>query len=148
MRTDLDKRKRHELIRELIRTKPIGTQEELVSEIRGREINVTQTTVSRDLEEMQVGKWNGKYHIPFGESDSLAWFGTIRQQVTGYKKIGDHLIILKTKPGASGMVEKTFNDQHMPEIAGVVASGLTVMVAFESLTHQQVLLELLQKALD
>jgi len=148
MRTDVSKRRRHELIREIIRSKPIGTQEELVSEIRGREVNVTQTTVSRDLEEMQVGKWNGKYHIPFGDSDSLSWFESVRQQVTEYKKIGDHLIILKTKPGASSMVERTFNDQHIPEIAGVVASGQTVMVAFESLTHQQVLLELLQKALD
>ena len=148
MRTDLEKRKRQDLIRQIIRSKPIGTQEELVTEIKNHEMNVTQTTVSRDLVELKVGKWNGKYHIPLASDDSLGWFAIVRQQVTSFKKIGEHMIVLKTKDGASGMIEKTFNDQHIPEIAGVVASGQTVMVAFEAAAHQQVLLDLLSKALD
>lgn len=148
MRTDVEKRKRHELIKEIIRSKPIGTQEELVSAIKALEMDVTQTTVSRDLVELKVGKWNGKYHIPFGADDSLGWFATVRQQVTEFKKIGENLVVLKTKPGSSALIEKTFNDQHIPEIAGVVASSNTVMIAFENAAHQQVLLDLLHKALD
>ncbi|MEZ4846359.1 MAG: hypothetical protein R2877_05285 [Bdellovibrionota bacterium] len=148
MRTDVEKRKRQDLIKEIIRSKPIGTQEELVAEIKTHEMNVTQTTVSRDLVELKVGKWNGKYHIPLGSDDSLGWFAQVRQQVTSFKKVGDNLIVLKTKAGASSMIESTFNDQHIPEIAGVVASGQTVMIAFESAAHQQVLLDLLTKALD
>lgn len=148
MRTDVEKKRRHELIKEIIRRKPIATQEELVSEIKALEMDVTQTTVSRDLVELKVGKWNGKYHIPFANEDSLAWFETVRQQVTSFKKTGDNLIVLKTKPGASSLIEKTFNDQHIPEIAGVVASSQTVMIAFENAAHQQVLFELLHKALD
>jgi transcriptional regulator of arginine metabolism len=147
MRTDVEKKRRHELIKELIRRKPIATQEELVAEIKGMQIDVTQTTVSRDLVELKVGKWNGKYHIPFSSEESLAWFEVVRQQVVSYKKTGENLIVLKTKPGASSLIEKTFNDQHIPEIAGVVASSQTVMIAFENSEHQQVLLDLLNKAL-
>ena len=148
MRTDLEKRKRQDLIREIIQSKPIGTQEELVTEIKNRDLNVTQTTVSRDLLELQVGKWNGRYHIPFSSGDAPAWFEMVRQQVTEFKKIGENLIVLKTKAGSSSLIEKTFNDQYIPEIAGVVASGQTVMIAFETADHQKVLLELLSKALD
>ena len=148
MRTDVEKRRRQDLIREIIQTKPIGTQEELVTEIKTREMNVTQTTVSRDLVEMQVGKWNGKYHIPFGAGDTPSWFEVIRQQVVHFKKAGDHMIVLQTKPGSSSLIEKTLNDQNIPEIAGVVASNSTVMIAFEHQTDQQILCELLHKALD
>ncbi len=148
MRTDVEKRKRHDLIKDIIRSKPIGTQEELVSEMKVLEIEVTQTTISRDLVELKVGKWNGKYHIPFSNEDTLTWFAQVRQQVLSFKKVGENLIVVKTKLGASALIEKILNDQHIPEIAGVVASSQTVMIAFENAVHQQVLLDLLSKALD
>lgn len=148
MRTDVEKRKRQELIREIIRSKPIGTQEELVGEIRSRSLDVTQTTVSRDLVELQVGKWNGKYHIPYTSDDSPAWFETIRQHVLEMKKTGDHLVVLKTKAGSSSLVEKTLNDATLPEITGVIASQSTVMIAFESVENQTKIIDLLGKAIS
>ena len=96
MRTDVEKRKRHDLIKDIIRSKPIGTQEELVSEMKVLEIEVTQTTISRDLVELKVGKWNGKYHIPFSNEDTLTWFAQVRQQVLSFKKVGENLIVVKT----------------------------------------------------
>lgn len=147
MRTDIEKRKRQDLIKEIIRQKPIATQEELVAEIRSQNLMVTQTTVSRDLVELEVGKWNGKYHIPYSDTETPAWFETIRQQVIAVKKISDHMLVLKTKPGASVIVEKALNDYIIPEIAGVVGSSQTVMIAFESSTDQQKILEMLHKAI-
>ena len=145
MRTDVDKKKRHEIIKEVIRSKPIGTQEELVAEIKNRQLDVTQTTISRDLVELEVGKWNGQYHIPYEPGESPAWFETIRKHVTEFKKIGEHLIVLKTDPGASAFIEKTLNEAFMSEIAGVVASQATVLIAFENIENQNVILEQLKK---
>ncbi len=147
MRTDVEKRKRQDLIKEIIRSKPIGTQEELVREIKSRDLIVTQTTVSRDLDELQVGKWNGRYHIPYLSSESPAWFEIVRQHVIEYKKAGDHLIVLRTKDGMSSLVETALNNAQMAEITGIVSSQNTIMIAFESSSHQQMVAEFLQKAL-
>lgn len=145
MRTDVEKRKRQEILKEIIRTKPVSKQEELVSEMKNRNLDVTQTTISRDLVELEVGKWNGKYHIPYEPGESPAWFETIRKHVSEYKKIGDHLIVLKTSSGSSAFVEKTLNEAFMKEIAGVVASQQTVMIAFENTENQNLILDQLKK---
>lgn len=145
MRTDVEKRKRQEILKEIIRSKPISRQEELVAEMKNRSMNVTQTTISRDLVELEVGKWNGKYHIPYEPGEIPSWFETIRKHVTEYKKIGDHLIVLKTSSGSAEFVEKTLNETFMAEIAGVVSSQQTVMIAFETPQNQTIILDHLKK---
>ena len=143
MRNDSDKRKRQELIREIIRSKPIRSQNELVKEISFHKLSVTQTTVSRDLDELAVGKWNGQYHIPYGPDETPSWFETIQTHVESVSRAGPHLIVLHSKNGTSSIVEKTLNDVLMPEITGIVASQSTVFVAFESPENQSKVFDLL-----
>ena len=41
---------------EIIKNEDIETQDELAEELRGRNINVTQATVSRDIKELKLNK--------------------------------------------------------------------------------------------
>ena len=60
------KRERQSRILELIESREIGTQEELVDILRSEGYSVTQATVSRDINELHLGKLpggNGKRKI-------------------------------------------------------------------------------------
>ena len=57
------KRERQNKILELIASRDIETQEELVDLLRAEGFNVTQATISRDINELRLGKLtsgNGK----------------------------------------------------------------------------------------
>ena len=59
------KAKRHEKILELIHSRPVDTQEELLALLRESGFPVTQATVSRDIKELRLVKTlniDGKYH--------------------------------------------------------------------------------------
>lgn len=59
------KAKRHAKILELINSRPIDTQDELLGLLRESGFSVTQATVSRDIKELRLVKTltpDGKYH--------------------------------------------------------------------------------------
>ena len=47
---------RHAVIKEIIESQDIETQEELAAALRARNIDVTQATVSRDIKELRLLK--------------------------------------------------------------------------------------------
>ncbi|MFN2514408.1 MAG: hypothetical protein ABR568_23720 [Pyrinomonadaceae bacterium] len=60
----MKKGSRQKRILSLIRAKPIGTQEELRSLLERAGVPATQSSVSRDLEELGVVKHRGHYTVP------------------------------------------------------------------------------------
>src|SRR6267378_2989885 len=64
------KRERQKKILNLIRAKPIGTQEALRAQLERVGVPATQSSVSRDLEELGVVKHHGRYALPHANGDS------------------------------------------------------------------------------
>jgi len=60
----MNKRERQQKILDLIRAKPIGTQEDLRALLERTGVAATQSSVSRDLEELGVVKHHGHYTLP------------------------------------------------------------------------------------
>ena len=60
----MNKRERQQKILDLIRAKPIGTQEDLRTMLERAGVAATQSSVSRDLEELGVVKQHGHYTLP------------------------------------------------------------------------------------
>src|ERR1043166_7653998 len=60
----MNKRERQQKILDLIRAKPIGTQEDLRALLERGGVPATQSSVSRDLEELGVVKQHGHYTLP------------------------------------------------------------------------------------
>ena len=60
----MNKRDRQQQILSLIQAKPIGTQEDLRALLERAGVPATQSSVSRDLEELGVVKHHGHYTLP------------------------------------------------------------------------------------
>src|SRR5713101_7617792 len=68
--TTMLKRERQKKLLSLIRAKRIATQEELRVHLERVGVPATQSSVSRDLEELGVIKHHGAYALPHANGDS------------------------------------------------------------------------------
>src|SRR5215468_4880005 len=64
------KRLRHNAILEIIRSGEIGSQEDLMLGLKARHIEVSQSTLSRDIQELRLAKTAGVYTV--GDSEPAA----------------------------------------------------------------------------
>ena len=60
----MNKRERQQKVLSLIRAKPISKQEELKAMLERAGVPATQSSVSRDLEELGIVKHHGVYTLP------------------------------------------------------------------------------------
>jgi transcriptional regulator of arginine metabolism len=132
----MDKRRRREIIRELISEVHPGSQRELVEELAARGVDVDQSTVSRDLREMGVVRFPGPgggrvYGFP-GETSGAAAIGDelsrgMREFVIGVERSAN-LLILRTAPGNAQAIAAIMDRSRREEVAGTVAGDDTVLV--------------------
>ena len=120
------KRERQKRILNLIRAKRIGTQEELRAELERSGVPATQSSVSRDLDELGVVKHHGFYALPQANGDAAR--GLVSLDVAG-----DVLVIAKCLPGRASAVAVEIDDAAMAEIVGTLAGEDTIFIA----THDQ-----------
>jgi transcriptional regulator of arginine metabolism len=120
------KRERQKRILNLIRAKRIGTQEELRAELERSGVPATQSSVSRDLDELGVVKHHGFYALPQANGDAAR--GLVSLDVAG-----DVLVIAKCLPGRASAVAVEIDDAAIVEIVGTLAGEDTIFIA----THDQ-----------
>jgi transcriptional regulator of arginine metabolism len=120
------KRERQKRILNLIRAKRIGTQEELRAELERSGVPATQSSVSRDLDELGVVKHHGFYALPQANGDAAR--GLLSLDVAG-----DVLVIAKCLPGRASAVAVEIDDAAIAEIVGTLAGEDTIFIA----THDQ-----------
>ena len=120
------KRERQKRILNLIRAKRIGTQEELRAELERSGVPATQSSVSRDLDELGVVKHHGFYALPQANGDAAR--GLVSLDIAG-----DVLVIAKCLPGRASSVAVEIDDAAIAEIVGTLAGEDTIFIA----THDQ-----------
>lgn len=116
------KRERQKRILNLIRAKRVGTQEELRAELERAGVPATQSSVSRDLDELGVVKHHGFYALPQVNGDSAR--GLVSLDVAG-----DVLVIARCLPGRASSVAVEIDDAAIPEIVGTLAGEDTIFIA-------------------
>lgn len=132
------KGKRHLKIREIIATKEIDTQDELVEELRSAGFNVTQATVSRDIKELHLvkvpledGKY--KYSLPadqrFNPLQKLK--RTLSDSFVGLDS-ADNLIVMKTLPGNANAIGALLDNLQWHEIMGTICGDDTCLIICRS----------------
>ena len=128
------KGKRHLKIREIIATKEIDTQDELVEELRDAGFNVTQATVSRDIKELHLVKvpledGRYKYSLPadqkFNPLQKLK--RTLSDSFIGIDST-DNLIIMKTLPGNANAIGALIDNLQWNEIMGSICGDDTCLI--------------------
>jgi transcriptional regulator of arginine metabolism len=124
------KRERQKRILNLIRAKRIGTQEELRTHLEHTGVPATQSSVSRDLEELGVIKHHGFYARPHANGDAAR--GLLSLEVAG-----DVLVVARCLPGRASSVAVEIDDAAIPEIVGTLAGEDTIFIAVHDQKSQR-----------
>ena len=106
----------------LIQAKPISTQEELRAYLERAGVPATQSSVSRDLEELGIVKQHGRYTIP--RANGAGARGLLSLDLSG-----ENLVIAKTEPGLASAVAVAIDAAAIPEIVGTLAGEDTIFIA-------------------
>jgi len=139
----MHKRGQHEerqrRIQTMISEQSIGTQSELVKLLKKEGFNVTQSSVSRDLEEIGVLKSQGLYVLPTSVASQSKF------RLLGCRPAGDAMIVLKTEPGFASAVSSEIDRFSVPGIVGTLAGDDTIFVAVSGRAVLNATLTSLQK---
>ena len=125
--------KRHNEIIELIKSREIGTQEELLDLLKSKGYDVTQATISRDIRELNLTKVNNgnrqKYAVIVKDEEfSDKYVRVLKEGFVSMLSSGN-LIVLKTVVGMAMAVATAIDALEMPEIIGCIAGDDTIFIA-------------------
>ena len=124
------KRERQKKILNLIRAKPIGTQESLRDHLERAGVPATQSSVSRDLEELGIVKHHGRYALPHANGDTT-------RGLLSLDGAGEVLVVAKCLPGRASAVAVEIDDAAIPEIVGTLAGEDTIFIAVRDAKGQR-----------
>jgi transcriptional regulator of arginine metabolism len=126
---------RHARIVELIRDRQVRSQTELAELLSGDGVQVTQATLSRDLEEMGAVKVSGAYLIPEdgkrplrdAENAPARLVRLLRELLTGVDSSGN-IAVLRTPPGAAQFLASALDRSGLTDVVGTIAGDDTILV--------------------
>ena len=93
-------------------------------------VPATQSSVSRDLEELGVVKHHGHYTLPRTN-------GAAARGLLSLDHAGESLVIARTIPGLASAVAVEIDAAAMPEIVGTIAGEDTIFVAVREAKAQR-----------
>src|ERR1051326_6748770 len=126
----MNKRDRQQKILSLIQAKPIGTQEDLRAMLERAGVAATQSSVSRDLEELGIVKQHGHYTLPRTNGASARGLLSLDQA-------GDSLEIARTMPGLASAVAVEIDAAAIPDVVGTIAGEDTIFIAVRGAKSQR-----------
>lgn len=130
----MTKKQRLNEILSLIEKNEIDTQEELTSYLNSLGYNVSQATVSRDINELNLIKTSGiekkyKYAKPNVRGDEIPdKIISLYKHVVVSVSYANNLIVVKTLGGNAGSAGMAIDAMHFPEILGTIAGDDTLLV--------------------
>ena len=132
----LGKPQRQHRIARLLEEQVISSQVQLVELLATEGLNLTQATVSRDLEELGAVKVRipggaMAYAIPELAKDRVAPEEVLRKVLGEFLVEAAHsgnLAVLRTPPGSAHVVASALDRVGLPDILGTVAGDDTVLV--------------------
>ncbi|MCD9186512.1 MAG: hypothetical protein LUM44_08765 [Pyrinomonadaceae bacterium] len=131
----MQKELRQTTILKLITTKSVGRQDEIVEFLEKKGFSVTQSSVSRDLDELGVIKVNGLYSMPSKPKSAIS-FG-----LSGMQTAGDNLIVIKCEAGMASAVCVRIDNTPIKEIVGTIAGEDTIFIAINDKEAQQAVMQ-------
>jgi transcriptional regulator of arginine metabolism len=117
------KETRQRKILSLIRSRRIGTQEELSEFLDRAGVGATQSSISRDLEELGIVKVNGFYTLPKPSHGAAA------RGLLSLETAGDVLVVAKCEAGMASSLTVEIDRSAIEEIVGTIAGEDTIFIA-------------------
>ena len=144
------KRLRHNAILDIIRSGEIASQEELLLGLKARQIEVSQSTLSRDIQELRLAKTGGVYTVVDGEPANKSPDDSFRRIIREFLvdiAVAKNLVVVKTGPGHASTVSQALDDAGWPEAIGTIAGENTIFIASRSEKEAQKLEQRIRKLL-
>lgn len=129
------KTQRQAKIMEIISTRDIETQEQLLQALQSAGFYSTQATISRDIKELRIVKEQtsfGTYRYTTSSKDGAHTFSTrlntiFRECITGFD-YANNIIVVKTMPGLAGAAASAIDGMNMSVVVGTIAGDDTVLI--------------------
>src|SRR6188472_3061955 len=135
----------------ILSSNPVRSQTELAAMLAAEGIEVTQATLSRDLEELGAVKLRaadggvGVYVVPEdgspvrGVSGGTDRLSRLLGELLVSTDASGNLAVLRTPPGAAGYLASALDRASLPEIVGTIAGDDTILViAREPITGAEI----------
>ncbi len=137
--TPLTRAARLALVAELLEAQAVGSQVELGRLLAGRGVQVTQATVSRDLEELGAVKARtpgGMAYVVPPEGQPRAGtaaavdsrLSRLLEELLVSAEATGPLVVLRTPPGGAHFLGSALDRAGLPEVAGTVAGDDTILL--------------------
>ncbi len=129
------KKRRQEKILSLIKEFEVETQDRLQQLLQESGFNVTQATVSRDINELGLVKGNSEnglncYAVP-EQKGSPKFEGIIRQAVVKLDSAGN-IVVIKCHTGLANAACAALDSMEFPEVVGTISGDDTIFVLLHS----------------
>lgn len=130
------KDRRQRALADLIREHAPASQDEVASRLAQLGFDVTQATVSRDLEQLGAVKVRRDGRVTYALPDQLASNGAGPSRLTAVLRdwvrsidVAATIVVLKTPPGSAHLVGVALDESKLPEIVGTICGDDTIFVA-------------------
>ena len=123
-------------ILEIIASRDVETQNQLMEALMAEGLRSTQATVSRDIKELRLVKEltpEGRYRYAVAGRDDVADFESrlrkiFRESVTSYAT-AQNIIVIKTLPGLANGACLALDSNNVPGLVGTIAGDDTAFLA-------------------
>ena len=139
---------------EIIASKDIETQEQLLEELRQAGFHSTQATISRDIKELRILKdltAMGTYRYSIGTKETSGAFSNrlnaiFKESVISYD-YAQNIVVVKTLPGLANGAASALDGMDIPDLVGTLAGDDTAMLVMKDNGAADALCEELGKML-
>ncbi len=134
-----DKRFRQERILDAVREDDVGTQDALIKVLASAGVSTTQSTLSKDLKELGIGKvpvpGGFRYAVPANGPIRLEGEVLLHRELTDFVIEVDgagHTLVLKTLTGHAQGVCEAIDQVAWPDVVGTLAGENTIFILCRS----------------
>jgi transcriptional regulator of arginine metabolism len=139
MRMSELKDRRQKALADLIRDHALGSQDEVAARLAGLGFEVTQATISRDLEQLGALKVRRDGRISYALPSQLPADGAAPSRLASVLRdwvrsidVAGTMVVLKTPPGSAHLVGVALDESTLTEIVGTICGDDTIFIACRS----------------
>ncbi|HSL11446.1 MAG TPA: arginine repressor [Actinomycetota bacterium] len=128
------KAKRQQAILQLVAREHLSSQEEIRARLVAFGIEATQSTISRDVEELGLARVHdagGVRYVAPGESGSYGPMALLRHLLDEFALAfvrSEGGLVVRTSPGAAAALAEGVDRAGLPQVAGTIAGDNTILI--------------------
>jgi len=151
-KSDPRKQRQEAIVRVLGEGMRLSSQGDIVRVLGVMGIAATQSSVSRDLRDLGVYRYQGYYKLPetppldieLAERDLVERSALF---LVDLRPAGPNLLVVETRPGAAHTLAIVIENVRWPEVVGTIAGDDTIFVATPGASEQRRIFDRLKKYL-